>query len=266
MPEVLLKNHFITAFLLIVAIPALAYEPDRNEHVRFGMPSQKGLLLYRKGYVAMYDTARKQPLWVSYKLSPEYLKNPVKPFSSFTPDPKVPQKYSAQNADYAKAFYSRARMAPMKDMLRSAETMMESYYLSNVCPMSKELYTGKWQELEQVVRDFVSDRRRDVWVISGPAFKPPKNGVIRAIGTGKVAVPTHFYKVILFQDSDGSFNAMGFLFDNREQSARLQEYMVTVSEIEELTGLVFLDRLPPEAGKLIKGRPVPQEKAVRFFN
>jgi DNA/RNA endonuclease G (NUC1) len=71
------------------------------------------------------------------------------------PDPKLLSKQRSEIADYAKGLYSRCRMASMNDMCRSKAVMKESCYLSNVCPMDQQLYTGLWRQLEESTRKFV---------------------------------------------------------------------------------------------------------------
>ncbi len=262
-----MKRLTLILMALTFASLSYSYRPDVNEHIRFGVIGKKGTLLFRRGYVAMYDADKKEPVWVSYHLKRKYIENPLKPAFSFRPDPKLPSKQRAEVSDYSSGLYSRCRLANMGDMSRSKEVMKECFYLSNVCPMDQRLYTGLWRRLEEATRGFVK-RGNDVWIITGPVFKQGKGKKqpIKTIGWSKIRVPSQFYKIIFYQAKDGSFNALGFVFANKKQQGDIRSYAVPVSEIEKMTGLTFLEKLPGEVGKLVKGKKPSGEKLADFFN
>ncbi|MCE5299340.1 MAG: DNA/RNA non-specific endonuclease [Spirochaetia bacterium] len=245
-----MKKTVIVFLLLTAALAAPAYSPNDNENVRFGFPSKNGVMLYKNGFTLLYSTYKKNPVWVSYHLTPDYVKKPLKPKYSFGPDPRLKKGERAELADYAGSPYVRGRMACLKDMSRVNDVMKEACYLTNVCPMNDELYRGAWQKLEDSVRRFVM-KGKDVWVVTGPVYAAPDRD-IKKIGAGKVYVPTHFYKVVLYQGGDYSFKAAGFVFLNKKQSGPLWEYARPIAEIEEMTGLRFFSLLPPEVQTLIK--------------
>ena len=65
------------------------------------------------------------------------------------------------------------------------------------------------------------------------------------IGEHRVKVPDAFFKVILIDDARKSY-ALGFLFENKPGERPLKEYLVSVDEIEKLTGMDFFSILPDE--------------------
>jgi endonuclease G len=237
--------------MLVIIQGLFAYTPSTNEHVRFGTPSKiEGTLLKRKGFVLRYDGAKKNPLWVSYHLTLEHLKNPLKPVFQFKPDPNIYPESNASNDDYAKSPYSRCRLAPLADMSGSKDVMKECFYLTNVCPMDAQLYKGAWKKLEDSIRQFVN-KDNECWITAGPVFD--KKTKAKIIGRNKVRVPDGFFKVLIYQGRDGAFRAAGFMFDNKKQGGKLQDYLVPINQIEDATGFVFFDKLPEEVGRIIKG-------------
>jgi endonuclease G, mitochondrial len=108
----------------------------------------------------------------------------------------------------------------------------------------------------------------NAWVITGPVFKEPgdKKQAVKTIGWSKVWVPQQFYKIIFYQSRDGSFNAIGFVFQNKKQLGDIRAYAVPVAEIEQMTGLTFLNKLPAEVGKLVKGSKPSVEKLEDFLS
>ena len=101
----------------------------------------------------------------------------------------------------------------------------------------------------------------DVWVITGPAFLPKKEGnkwIVRYEVLGdtepNVSVPTHFWKVILAQKGNNSVLA-SFLLPNEkiDDSTPLAAFLVPLSRIEKATGLIFFENL---RGKNVAGAPL----------
>ncbi len=101
----------------------------------------------------------------------------------------------------------------------------------------------------------------DVWVITGPAFLPKKEGnkwVVRYEVLGdpepNVSVPTHFWKVILAQKGNNGVMASFLLPNERiDDATPLSQFMVPLNKIEKATGLIFFENL---RGKLQPGAPL----------
>ena len=98
-------------------------------------------------------------------------------------------------------------MAPAGDFTRSQEAMSATFLLSNMAPQLPALNRGRWAVLERDIRA-LAVRFKAMWIITGSLFLDSlsRPGFARAfIGPDRVAVPTHFYKVILTEDSAGAF-------------------------------------------------------------
>jgi hypothetical protein len=101
----------------------------------------------------------------------------------------------------------------------------------------------------------------DVWVITGPAFLPKKEGnkwIVRyeVLGDAEpnVSVPTHFWKVILAQKGNNSVLASFLLPNERiDDATPLASFLVPLSRIEKATGLIFFENL---RGKNVAGAPL----------
>ena len=68
---------------------------------------------------------------------------------------------------------------------------------------------------------------------------------IKTIGPNRVAVPTHFYKIVMVK-RQGQYEAAGFVLENKAYGASsdVQQFVHTVDQIEEWTGLDFMPDLP----------------------
>jgi endonuclease G len=90
-----------------------------------------------------------------------------------------------------------------------------------------------------------------VWVVTGPAFLPKKEGskwIMRyeVLGDSEpnVAVPTHFWKVILAQKGSDMMLASLLLPNERiDISTPMEQFLVPLSKIEKATGLIFFENL-----------------------
>ncbi len=241
----LVKCLFILCFCMLFC----GYVPAENENTRFGTPGGKGKKLVKTGFTAMYSGVKKNPVWVSYLLKKENIvSGSVKP-GSFKSDKSLEPYEKTAKEDYPSKF-DKCPMAPVLDMAYNPKLYSESFLLSNICPMNPSLKRLKWRELEDWVRK-LSQKYGDVWVVSGPVFDY-KDKKTATIGRAKIALPTGFFKVMLYQSKDYSFNSIGFYMDNSNQQKPLKEYMTSVDDIERRTGFDFFNLLPAEVQRIMK--------------
>lgn len=199
------------------------------------------------GYTTSYNSNWLIPNWVAYELtSREVAGTYPRPKKQFEPDPMVKGR-SAEHRDYTNSGYSRGHMAPAADMKWSEQAMLESFYLSNICPQIAELNGGVWEKLENRVRKLASES--NVYVCCGPIVgSSPKR-----IGENKVAVPAKFFKVLCMQRK-GKWQAIGFVMPNSAIKGSMFDYAVTVDEVERLTGHDFFHNLPDDIETLIESQ------------
>ena len=213
---------------LNLEIPVYTY-PGRYE---------KEIIINRTGYTLSYNQYYKNPNWVAWELTREETKGETERYDKFMPDPDLPEP-RVVHKDYTKSGYDRGHMAPAADMKWSKQAMIESFYMSNICPQVGNLNRGDWNDLEELCRNW-ADKYGRIYIACGPIFdsKSPKR-----IGGHKVAVPDRFFKVILIYNRKNPI-AMGFIFKNIARSQDLDKYMVTVDSVENVTGMDFFSKLP----------------------
>jgi endonuclease G len=124
-------------------------------------------------------------------------------------------------------------------------------------PQTSRLNQFKWRLLEDRIHK-LAEKLGEVWVITGPAFVDDNDdGVIEyfVIGTNQVAVPTHYFKIVVAKsqtDAD-KLQCMAFLIPNEAiDEHEFEEFLVSVDEIEKLTGFDFLPKLEPAAEDLLE--------------
>ena len=197
------------------------------------------------GYTTCYNSSWLIPNWVAYELTKSKAHGTFpRPRKEFEPDPMVKGK-SASHYDYSNSGYSRGHMAPAADMKWSEKAMLESFYLSNICPQNTELNNVVWERLEDRCRALANDG--SVYICCGPIVSPKPT----RIGVNKVAVPTKFFKVLCMRRR-GKWQAIGFLFPNTSCKGSMFDYAVSVDEVEKVTGHDFFSNLPDNIEKAIE--------------
>jgi len=124
--------------------------------------------------------------------------------------------------------------------------MIESFYMTNICPQHHNLNRGDWNELEQKCRKWVK-KDSCLYIVAGPVFYDRKP---QTIGEHKVAVPDAFFKVILSLYKKPK--AIGFIYKNNEGNNPLDSYVNTVDEVERITGIDFFPALPDDIEKAVE--------------
>ncbi len=214
-------------------------------HLRLGQP-RAVFELVREGYALAADARLKIPLWVQYELSPEDLNGPAERSNDFRADTAIPIGSRSALADYSGSGLDRGHQAPAADMNRSESVMSQSFLLSNMSPQVGIAFNRHiWRYLEDAVRGWVQ-QRGSLTIITGPVFAANGDSVrYRVIGSNRVAVPTHFFKIVVDSNDPDNIEALAFLLANRNLSGNsYSDFLTTIDAIEASTGLDFLSALP----------------------
>lgn len=204
-------------------------------------------IIKHTGYTLSYNEEYEQPSYVAYELTAKEVDGGYDRADSFKADPAV-KTGSATLADYKGSGYDRGHMAPAADFKWSEEAMSDTFYLSNMSPQVGAFNRGIWADLESAVRTMAYENG-SVYVVTGPVLT---DGPYETIGENKVAVPKRYYKVIL-DYTDPEIKAIGFVLPNASKTGELSDYVLTVNEVEEITGLDFFPALPDEVEEIIEG-------------
>lgn len=225
-------------------------------HLEIGKP-QAVYERVREGYVTAVDARLKIPVWVQYQLSPEDLYGPGERKNNFRPDTSIPRNARARLLDYERSGFDRGHMAPAADMKRNQAVMDESFAMSNMSPQIGVGFNRQiWSNLEDAVRGWV-EQRGILTIITGPIFAAHGDSVrYRVIGNNRVAVPTAFYKIVVDHDTPGETEVLAFRMPNRDLSGhQINEFLVSVDDLEAETGLDFLSALPDEEERRVEDNP-----------
>lgn len=234
-----MHNKNFTFRLLTLALALLFLSNVSAQSIELAKTNRNAReqIITHTGYTTSYNRDWLIPNWVAWELSKTEAYAKGKRDGSFCPDPKVKGK-SAETYDYSRSGWDRGHMAPAGDMKWSYDAMLESFYLSNICPQSKPLNSGLWRVLEERTRGWAKNHG-GVYVCCGPIVDRHP----RTIGKNKVAIPRAFFKVLCIRKGN-YYHAIGFVFPNEDCSGDIWRYACTVDDVERLTGHDFFHNLP----------------------
>ncbi len=250
------SKNILSVLLVIILFVAYYYtetkeksNPTKNTHTESDyneteldfnyLPSSTtGQIVHHSSYSLSYNEKHEQAEWVAYSLAKKDITytNFKRPF--FIQDPKVKTK-SADWRNYKKSGYDRGHLCPAGDRKYSKKVFTETFYTSNISPQKHDFNAGVWNRLEQKVR-YWSKKYNYVYIITGGIL--PKNAK-KSIGKEKVTIPDAFYKIIL-DYTKPEIKAIAFLIPHKESKQPLYEFVISIDELEQKTGIDFFPKLP----------------------
>ena len=199
-------------------------------------------ILRNRAYVVGYSDALRNPLWVAYRLvdadgEDETGERP----EGFETDLRTVAR--VEHGDYTGSGYDRGHMAPNFGIARcfGREAQLETFLMSNIVPQKHALNAGPWKELEQREALNYTGRFREIWVVAGPLF----HGESKRMKSG-VPIPNAFYKIQV-DEHEGRVRSQAFIMaQDADEDSGMATMLVTVDEVERLSGLDFFPDLPDE--------------------
>lgn len=200
----------------------------------------------QKGYTFAYDGRAKVPLWTYEQITEKHLiqKAPRRGMH-FYENQKIYPPHRSTLTDYYHSGYDRGHMVPVRDQQGSEEHLKETFLLSNVCPQNSEFNRGFWKKLEEHARKQLKGNE-SIEVISGPLYLPIEEDgqkIVKypVIGENQVAVPTHFYKVMLVHSKKNKERIYSYIVPNLPIDIKMgvEEYEVSLLDVEKASGLIF---------------------------
>lgn len=194
------------------------------------------------GYTLSWNEQYLVADWVAYELTATELDTQeVSRSEDFRPDEAV--RRSSQLEDYRNSGYSRGHLAPAQDFKWSENAMSETFYLTNMVPQLQNYNGGIWLKAENATRD-AARITGVVYVVTGPVLT---DGPFETIGDNKVAIPKECYKALLVIDENGGVHTIAMSIPQEVgKKESLSKYMMSVDELEALTGLDFFIELEDE--------------------
>jgi len=241
----------ILSFLLagcVASAPCPAPPQPRKPQCPFGHPIIKfpagktvgaaPVVIQRDQYTLAYDPIKRVPRWVCETLSANELQGSAKRKTSYPLDPLVPRRYHSTSSVYTNSGFDRGHLLPASNQLWNQAYSDQTFYMSNIVPMPRNFNRGVWKQFEQWIRSWVQ-QRGDAYVITGTVFVEPLGWI-----KDEVAVPSHYYKILVAKRGTKSYDAIGFLFDRVSEYAPPYDWRMQVVSIDLIESMANVDLMP----------------------
>lgn len=209
-------------------------KPNTNEY--FLPTSTTNQIIHHQGYSLSYNEKHEQAEWVAYELKKSHLSktNFKRPYFEID---KAIETGAAHWRNYKNSGYDRGHLCPAGDRRYSQAAHDETFLTSNISPQEHNFNSGIWNKLEQKVRYWAS-KYDGIFVVTGGVLKER----LKTIGEEHVSVPKQFYKILIDTNS-GKTKMIAFLMPHKKSNDPLSEFVVSVDDVEKLTGIDFFPEL-----------------------
>ncbi|MDN3493938.1 DNA/RNA non-specific endonuclease [Winogradskyella bathintestinalis] len=241
----------IIAILIVIGIYSFDYYLDFKEKAEvvnegkiikintnaYYLPtSTTNQIIHHQNYSLSYNETHEQAEWVAYELKASHLSfiNHKRPYFEID---KAVKTGAAHWGNYKKSGYDKGHLCPAGDRRYTKDAHDETFLTSNISPQKHQFNAGVWNRLEQKVR-FWAKKNDGVFVVTGGILQHN----LKSIGDENVSVPNQFYKVIL-DNNKGEIKMLAFLMNHKNSDLPLYKFVVSVDEIESLTGIDFFPEL-----------------------
>ena len=234
-----MKKFLLVLVIAITSINAAAQTSVNKTYQGFNFcptASDTNQVVHHTYYCLSYSEKDEQSEWVAYKITSRNIDGNVKRKNNFKADKKVTTE-SAQLSDYKGSGFDRGHLAPAGSMKINKTSMSESFFMSNMSPQNPSFNRGIWKRLEGKVR-YWTEYNDSVFVVSGPILDNP----LGTIGKNKVTIPRAYYKTLLGY-KNGKAKGLAFIMPNEKSDQSLYKYVVSINEVEEVTGIDFYHKI-----------------------
>jgi endonuclease G len=198
-------------------------------------------VLNKTGFAVAYSPSLRHPVWVAYHVYD--ISNAVPPPRprEFKPDPAAPGSPPAQGLRE-----ERLRPRPHGSHLAIATrfgkaAQAQTFLTSNICPQRPSLNQGPWCNLELRIAELWPRRFRDVWVIAGALSAPGGKRLPSGID-----IPSAFYQIVVARKDNELLAFATLMPQNTRRRTYARSMLVSIDELEALTGFDFLSALPDD--------------------
>ena len=197
------------------------------------------------GFKVSFNKENHTPNYVAWELLAEEITDDAERSNRFWQDPEI--EGCAAHSDYTHSGYDRGHMCPAADQKWSWEAMQDCFVMANMCPQDHSLNAGAWNTLENKERQWAL-RDSAIMIIAGPVYQPSDTKRIGDIG---VRVPSAFFKAFLAPYLEEP-RAIAFVYPNMSAPGNMQDYAMSIDDLEELLGFDLFAALPDEIENVVE--------------
>jgi endonuclease G len=208
---------------------------------RTGAPAPTDIVTLARGDFAIgWSASLRHPGWCAYHVTPRAV-HQAGERPKFRRDPSVPS--APRPGDYERSGYDRGHMAPNYAIVtRYGEAAQkQTFLMSNIAPQSPALNRSVWRNLEHRIADLWTARYGEIWVIVGALSS---SGNRETVSGTDIDVPDAYYQIVVAQEGM-NVRAFAVLIEQTVPwRAYAVRHLISIDELEEMTGLDFLPDLP----------------------
>ena len=197
-------------------------------------------------------------------------------------DASIHPFFRSSNSDYKGSGFDRGHLAAAGNHKKDLVHCQQTFLLSNMAPqVGKGFNRDSWNRLENHARKLTKENR-NVYVCTGPLYLPRlvflfsfcflrfttgflncrKEGdgklyvKYQVLGKNHVAVPTHFFKVIVMENLKQELAMEAYVMPNEviDDNTPLHVFLVPPETIERAAGLLFFDKISRDKLKTVNGK------------
>ena len=179
-------------------------------------------------YDILYNQTYHCPSVVEWSLEAWHLgRASAQPHRSFMQDIQAPRpRVSTQ--DYTNSGYHRGHLCPAGDRGARYDWWYDTFYMTNVAPMTPALNTGAWKNTEDECRVMVK-RGCELSILVVPLFI---DSIAPPFSDKKIHVPSHYYKSVSCTRHDGHY--VRWLLRNTDDTQDYRQCTITTDSAERL--------------------------------
>ena len=237
--------------------------PTRDNNMAMGNPSgatsattdSNNYLMVKSQYALSYNNSKGMANWVSWHLSTAW-KGSATRCDCFSQDATLPTGYfKASTSNYTSTGFDRGHLCPSDDRDGSDTDNAATFKMTNMSPQSPNLNEVTWEALETYCRTLIS-QGKELYIIAGGygnGGTGSNGGTTTSIASGKIKVPSHFWKIIVVL-SNGTDDVNRVTTSTRVIAVDMPNnqtlnshtwdyYRTSVDAIEAATGYNFLSNV-----------------------
>ena len=204
-------------------------------------------------YAIEWDCDLKSQRWTCYQMHKGYTGNYSRVVSGYLFDPNLDDDEYFDSDLFYGSGYDHGHICPNADRKFSNDANYQTFYLTNMQPQYNKFngYSGSdeglWLRIEEQVRDVTPTSSSDTLYVCKGGTIDNEDYIIERI-QDQLIVPRYFFTALLMYSS-GSYRAIGFWVEQENDyktSTNINELVVSIDELEELTGIDFFCNLPDD--------------------
>lgn len=221
-------------------------------------------------YAVEWDCDKKSQRWTCYQMTKNYKGN-AGYYGSFEEDPDIPSsaRFSDTYSYYRGSGFTRGHICPSADRQYSKEANKQTFYYTNMQPQyynfnGGDNYSGEWVKMENQVRTWTNLSANEILYVCKGGTIDKEEQILSRI-KGELIVPKYFFMALLCKNAQG-YKALAFWVEHTDvikQKINLADYVISIDELEQKTGIDFFCNLPDDIENSVES--LPRENIIRAW-